>query len=168
MTVAPSVLAAVFWGVVTFSILVVLHEGGHFLAARAFGVKVHEFMIGLPGPALRLRTKKTTFGITAIPLGGYVRIAGMEPGPEDELLADALKAVADAGSLDAAGLSRVLGVDSVKATALITTLEDYGAIRESSSGRYTIVEDLDASLGAQDLLTAARNETYRGLPPGNA
>ncbi|MEN6429813.1 MAG: M50 family metallopeptidase, partial [Coriobacteriales bacterium] len=165
MTVAPSVLAAVFWGVVTFSILVVLHEGGHFLAARAFGVKVHEFMIGLPGPALRLRTKKTTFGVTAIPLGGYVRIAGMEPGPEDDLLADALKAVADAGSLDAAGLSRVLGVDSTRATTLITTLEDYGAIRENSSGHYTIVEGLDPSLGAQELLATARNETYRGLPP---
>ena len=83
-------LFTIFWGVVTFSILVVLHEGGHFLAARAFGVKVHEFMIGLPGPALRLKTKKTTFGITVVPLGGYVRIAGMEPGPEDELMGPAL------------------------------------------------------------------------------
>ena len=45
-------MAALFWGIVTFSILVVLHEGGHFLAARAFGVTVHEFMVGLPGPAL--------------------------------------------------------------------------------------------------------------------
>ena len=83
-------LSAVFWGVLTFSILVVLHEGGHFLTARAFGVHVHEFMIGLPGPAIRFRGKKTDYGITAIPLGGYVRISGMEPGPEEPLLGPAL------------------------------------------------------------------------------
>ena len=52
------VCGIVFWGVLTFSILVVLHEGGHFLAARAFGVKVHEFMLGLPGPALRFHDEE--------------------------------------------------------------------------------------------------------------
>ena len=68
----PEALTTIFWGVITFSILVVIHEGGHFLAARAFGVKVHEFMVGLPGPAIRFRSKRsgTSFGITAIPLGG--------------------------------------------------------------------------------------------------
>ena len=60
----------VFWGVITFSILVVLHEGGHFLAARACGVKVHEFMVGLPGPALRFRTKKSGTARKAIASGG--------------------------------------------------------------------------------------------------
>ncbi len=78
---------------------------GHFLAARAFGVKVHEFMVGLPGPALRLHTKNMDWGVTAVPLGGYVRIAGMEPGAEDELLGEALVAVRDRGPLDAAALA---------------------------------------------------------------
>ena len=55
----PTGMAAIFWGVVTFSLLVVIHEGGHFLAARAFKVKVHEFMIGLPGPGLRVRSRKS-------------------------------------------------------------------------------------------------------------
>ena len=82
-----TVLADIFWFIVTFSILVVLHEGGHFLVARAFGVYVHEFMIGLPGPALRFHGKKTDYGITAVPLGGYVRISGMEPAvPLDGIL----------------------------------------------------------------------------------
>src|SRR5664280_612765 len=80
------VLIDIFWFIITFSILVVLHEGGHFLVARAFGVHVHEFMIGLPGPAIRIHGKKTDYGVTAVPLGGYVRISGMEPGPEDERL----------------------------------------------------------------------------------
>ena len=58
-------LSAILWGILTFSLLVVLHEGGHFAVARAFGVKVHEFMLGLPGPALRFHGKKTTYGVTA-------------------------------------------------------------------------------------------------------
>lgn len=164
MTGVLSILNIVFWGVLTFSILVVLHEGGHFLAARAFGVKVHEFMIGLPGPAIRLETKKTTFGITAIPLGGYVRIAGMEPGPEDERLADALDAVAEAGALDIAGLARVLLVDRDRATALMTSLEDYGAVVRDEMHDYALVPELDATLRGSSLLAQARGWTYRGLP----
>ena len=77
-----SAVSALFWFIVTFSILVVLHEGGHFLVARSFGVHVHEFMIGLPGPAIRFHGKKTDYGITAVPLGGYVRITGMNPHEE--------------------------------------------------------------------------------------
>ncbi len=93
-------LWTIFWGVITFSLLIVIHEGGHFLSARVFGVKVHEFMLGLPGPAIRIQGKKTTYGVTAIPLGGYVKIAGMEPGPEDPLLGDALAALTRERSLD--------------------------------------------------------------------
>ncbi len=99
-------LSALFWGIITFSLLVLIHEGGHFAAARMFGVKVHEFMIGLPGPALRLHGKKTVYGITAIPLGGYVRIAGMEPGPENPLLGPALAAATRRGTIDADQLAR--------------------------------------------------------------
>ena len=41
-------LSAVFWGVLLLSVLVFVHEGGHYLAARAFGVRVTEFFLGLP------------------------------------------------------------------------------------------------------------------------
>jgi regulator of sigma E protease len=157
-------LDIVFWGVLTFSILVVLHEGGHFLAARAFGVKVHEFMIGLPGPALRLRTKNMDWGITAIPLGGYVRIAGMEPGPEDALLGPALGAIARAGELEIGELSTELGVDVQRATALVTTLEDWGALTEPKPDIVTLTTSLDSAMGETALLDAARRRTYRGLP----
>lgn len=156
-------LDVVFWGIVTFSILVVLHEGGHFLAARAFGVKVHEFMIGLPGPALRLQTKNMTWGITAIPLGGYVRIAGMEPGAEDELLGAALRAIATAGKLDAADLARVLVIPRDRAAALLTTLEDWAAIVPVDEFAYEPAPNVDRSLDATAMLDAARSITYRGL-----
>ncbi len=160
-----NVLDIVFWGVLTFSILVLLHEGGHFLAARAFGVKVHEFMIGLPGPRIAIKTKSTTYGITAIPLGGYVRIAGMEPGAEDELLARALKAVTTAGRMDAHLLAQELGTDEERAASLLYTLNDWGAVSPADNDKVSYLATMqeDQDLGATELLDKARLVTYRGL-----
>ena len=158
-------LAALFWGVITFSLLVVVHEGGHFLAARFFGVKVHEFMVGLPGPAIRFRGPKTTYGITAIPLGGYVRIAGMEPGPEEPLLGSALAAVTVAHTMDAESLATALGIDADHADRLLLTLSDWDAI-EAVEGRDDQYRSRFAAVDAADpvaLLDRARKVTYRGL-----
>jgi len=59
--------------------MVVVHEGGHFLAAKATGMKVTEFFFGF-GPKLwSIQRGETEYGIKAIPLGGYVRIIGMNP-----------------------------------------------------------------------------------------
>lgn len=152
-----------FWGVLTFSILVVLHEMGHFLAARAFGVKVHEFMLGLPGPALRLHTKKMDWGVTAVPLGGYVRIAGMEPGREDELMGAALVAVRDAGPLSEAELARELRVSEERAAAIAVSLVDWKAVKADDDGRLTLTVDGDvAGLDERALADTARSVTYRG------
>jgi regulator of sigma E protease len=163
----PDAISTILWGVLTFSILIVLHEGGHFLAARAFGVKVHEFMVGLPGPAIRFRSKRsgTAFGITAIPLGGYVRIAGMEPGPEDELLAPALKAATLAGRTDANRLASEIGVEVERASALLATLADWGALAPATDDEVSYLAELEAdeSTDAVTLLDSARTGTYRGL-----
>ncbi len=163
----PDAASTIFWGVLTFSILVVLHEGGHFLAARAFGVKVHEFMVGLPGPALRFKSRRsgTVFGITAIPLGGYVRIAGMEPGPEDELLAPALKAATLAGRTDANRLAGDLGVEVERASSLLATLADWGALKAATDDEisYLAVLEADEDTDAVRLLDEARSVTYRAL-----
>jgi regulator of sigma E protease len=161
----PTGEAALFWGIVTFSILVLLHEGGHFLAARAFGVKVHEFMLGLPGPALSWRSKRSgiRYGITMIPLGGYVRIAGMEPGAEDPLLAAALGFVVGRKHTDAADLAGALDVGRDRASTLLTTLEDYGAV-ESTPGAH-VVSPLVTRLETEDedaLLARVRSSVYRG------
>ncbi|MDH4140812.1 MAG: M50 family metallopeptidase [Coriobacteriia bacterium] len=165
MTTA-SLIEIIFWGVVTFSILVVIHEGGHFLAARAFGIKVHEFMIGLPGPALRVHTKSTAFGVTAVPFGGYVRIAGMEPGPEDELLGPALAAALSQDRIDTTGLSAILGVDTNRASALLFTLSDWGAIAASKDDKVSYEPAMARNEGESDeaLLARARSITYRGAP----
>jgi regulator of sigma E protease len=63
--------------ILSLSILVGLHELGHMLPAKWFGMRVSKFFIGFP-PTLFSRTKgETEYGIGAIPLGGFVKIEGM-------------------------------------------------------------------------------------------
>jgi membrane-associated protease RseP (regulator of RpoE activity) len=77
----------VFLFVIGVFVMILAHEAGHFATARVFGIKVEEFFLGF-GPRLwSVRRGETEYGIKAIPAGGYVRIAGMnpfqEPAPED-------------------------------------------------------------------------------------
>ena len=63
--------------VVAFSAFIIIHEAGHYWTARATGMKATEFFLGF-GPRLwSFRRGETEFGVKALPLGGYVRIAGM-------------------------------------------------------------------------------------------
>jgi membrane-associated protease RseP (regulator of RpoE activity) len=60
-------------------VVILVHESGHFFAARAFRIKVEEFFVGF-GPRLwSVRRGETEYGLKALPFGGYVRIAGMNP-----------------------------------------------------------------------------------------
>ncbi len=81
--VGPTVLviAAIF-------AVIVIHEGGHLVAAKAFNIKVTEYFVGF-GPRLWSRRRgETEYGVKALPLGGYCRIIGMinleEVDPADE------------------------------------------------------------------------------------
>jgi regulator of sigma E protease len=65
-----------------FSALIILHEGGHFLAAKATGMRVERFFLFF-GPTLwSFKRGETEYGIKTIPLGGYVKITGMNPEEE--------------------------------------------------------------------------------------
>jgi len=66
------------------AVLVLIHEAGHFFAARAVGMTPRKFYLGF-GPALVKRKRKgVEYGIAAIPVGGYVKIPGMNrPSPGD-------------------------------------------------------------------------------------
>ena len=69
MQAAWGFLSALFWGVLLLSVLVFVHEGGHYLAARAFGVRVTEFFLGLPCRArFSVKSKKvgTESGVTPL------------------------------------------------------------------------------------------------------
>ena len=78
MTLALEVLGwLIFLVGIGFSIG--LHEIGHLLPAKAFGVKVTQYMVGF-GPTIWSRHKgETEYGVKAIPLGGYIRMIGMYP-----------------------------------------------------------------------------------------
>ena len=67
---------------VGFALLVILHELGHFAVAKAVGMRVEKFSLFFP-PTLASRTRgETEYAIGAIPLGGYVKISGMNPDEE--------------------------------------------------------------------------------------
>ncbi|MDR3348157.1 MAG: RIP metalloprotease RseP [Acidaminococcales bacterium] len=75
-----TILATLF----VFGILVSVHEFGHFAAAKLSGMKVLEFAVGF-GPGLYKKQKgETLYSLRSIPLGGYTKIAGMDPDdPQD-------------------------------------------------------------------------------------
>ncbi|MEX1135475.1 MAG: RIP metalloprotease RseP [Balneolales bacterium] len=58
-------------------ILVLVHELGHFLAAKAFGMRVEQFSIGFPPRLFGKKVGETDYCVSGTPLGGYVKIAGM-------------------------------------------------------------------------------------------
>jgi regulator of sigma E protease len=60
-----------------FSALIVLHEAGHFVAAKATGMRVERFFLFFPPKLVSVKLGETEYGIGAIPLGGYVKISGM-------------------------------------------------------------------------------------------
>ena len=70
--------------ILILGILIFVHELGHFLAAKLVGIRVHEFALGM-GPLLVARkVGETTYSLRAFPIGGFNRMAGMEPGEADD------------------------------------------------------------------------------------
>lgn len=70
--------------ILILGVLVAFHELGHFIAAKLSGMKVEEFAFGFGPRIVRLfKRGDTEYTIHAVPLGGFVKITGMEPGEED-------------------------------------------------------------------------------------
>jgi regulator of sigma E protease len=65
-----------------FAALIILHEFGHFAAAKAVGMRVERFSLFFGPLLVKFRRGETEYGIGPIPLGGYVRITGMNPNEE--------------------------------------------------------------------------------------
>jgi regulator of sigma E protease len=66
-----------------FSVLIVLHEAGHYFAAKATGMRVEKFFLFFGPKLVSVKRGETEYGIGTIPLGGYAKISGMNP--EEEL-----------------------------------------------------------------------------------
>lgn len=68
-----------FWVFVGFCFLIVIHEAGHFVAAKAVGMRVERFFLFFGPTIWSFKRGETEYGIKSIPLGGYVKITGMNP-----------------------------------------------------------------------------------------
>jgi regulator of sigma E protease len=161
------VVSAIFWGVVVLSLLVFVHEGGHYLAARACGVRVTEFFLGMPCRVKlshKSRDHGTEIGVTPILLGGYTRICGME-NSTDELLGAALMVVQRAGRIAVSDLAAQLGCDVDRAYGLLATLTDWAAVRpyyDSALGEHEGQSDWPASFETLRRDASLRTEYDRG------
>jgi len=71
-------IASVF----VFGILILFHEFGHFIVAKMVGIKVYEFSLGFGPKLLALPRGETSYCLRLFPLGGFVRMAGMDPNEE--------------------------------------------------------------------------------------
>ncbi len=73
--------------IIILSLIIVIHEGGHFFFAKKAGILCYEFALGMGPVVAQKRKNETTYSLRAIPLGGYVSMAG------EEVDADLLKDV---------------------------------------------------------------------------
>ena len=74
----------IFIAIIGLSLLVLVHEAGHFFSARAVGMSPRRFYVGFPPALAKVKRKGIEYGIGAVPLGGYVKIPGMHrPAPSD-------------------------------------------------------------------------------------
>ncbi len=73
-----TIIAFVF----VLGLLVLVHEVGHFVTARLTGMGVHEFGIGFGPSLIKKKFGKTVYSLNIVPLGGFVKIAGMDPDEE--------------------------------------------------------------------------------------
>lgn len=77
MALVTDILAAIGLVLLGITILVTIHELGHFLTAKAFGMRVEAFSIGFPPKLFSFKRGDTEYQIGATPLGGYVKISGI-------------------------------------------------------------------------------------------
>ena len=71
--------------IIVIGILVFIHEFGHFVAARLCGVGVEVFSLGFGPKIFKKKVGRTQYCLAAIPLGGYVKMVGEEPGADIDL-----------------------------------------------------------------------------------
>ncbi len=80
---------SILYALIALAVLVTIHEGGHFLAAKLMGVYVEKFSIGFGPKLFSFKIKETEYILALIPLGGYVKMKAENPsesstGAEDE------------------------------------------------------------------------------------
>ena len=151
----------IVYATIVLGFLVFIHEGGHYLAARAFGVRVSEFMIGLPGPSIGFTHGETRFGVTAVLLGGYARICGMEPGEMSPYLKAVAVSVYARGTALMEDVARDCGITDDEAYEALEELAEWGTIvRPLPADEYNVYRTPQVSPTRGQKARAAK----KGLP----
>ena len=140
-------------------VVIPIHELGHLLVARRFGFKIQEYFVGF-GPRLwSVRRGETEYGVKAIPAGGYVKIAGMNPyepvAPEDLPRAYGSKPIWQRALVILAGPLSHLLVGAVLYFALFVSYGDWDTER-------VIVGDVSKTLAGETSPAFAA-----GMKPGD-
>ncbi|MDQ0148946.1 RIP metalloprotease RseP [Eubacterium multiforme] len=74
----------ILYAVIAFSVLIIVHEFGHFILAKINGVKVEEFSIGMGPKIFSIEGKETKYSLGILPIGGYVKMLGEEEDVNDD------------------------------------------------------------------------------------
>ena len=78
-----SVVLAIIFAILLFSILIFVHEWGHFIAAKLSGVQVNEFAIFMGPPIVKWTRGETQYSVRCIPIGGYCAMEGEDGGSDN-------------------------------------------------------------------------------------
>lgn len=157
-------------GIFFFGLLIAFHEFGHMWAARRMGMRVERFSIGFGPSVLSWRRGETEYVLGALPLGGYVKVAGMSP--EDEIEDDDQTSYANkpawrrlvviaAGPLANFLLAFLIGVPLLMfANAVVMNEPRVGTVQQGSAAA-------DAGLREGDLIVSIDGRqvsTFSALP----
>ncbi len=77
-----TLLSSIVGALIVLGVIIVIHEGGHFLVAKLFRVRVETFSVGFGPRLFGFRYGETDYRLSALPLGGYVKMSGENPGDE--------------------------------------------------------------------------------------
>ena len=78
-----SIVLTIVVAIAVFMLIILIHEFGHFIAAKSFGVLVHEFSIGFGPKILKWKKGETQYSLGIFPLGGYVKLEGEDENSDD-------------------------------------------------------------------------------------
>ena len=97
MNIPTNILALVF----VLSVLIVVHEFGHYAVAKGFRFPVEVFSLGFGKRLFGWKRKETDYRVSLIPLGGYVKVVGLGPDESDVVAAGPAEPVLDRRALAA-------------------------------------------------------------------
>jgi regulator of sigma E protease len=170
----PDAISTILAFIVVIGILVILHEAGHFLAARAVGARVEVFSVGFGKRLWGFKRGDTDYRISLVPVGGYVRIIGLGPDESDvvsesseeeiELLPKHQRALI----LLAGPLANIIGAVIFYSLAFMVGIEVPAYQDEPPVAGYIIPESPATAVDIQvgDLITAVdgvKIDTWRDL-----